>query len=57
MNEKFDVGENQQIFEQAGIVDIFLDDLTMEGLSEIGVRSFGDRLCIMKVLRKRGIVV
>ena len=57
LNEKFDVGENQQIFEQAGIVDIFLDDLTMEGLSEIGVRSFGDRLCIMKVLRKRGIVV
>ena len=57
LSKRFNVAENQNIFQQAGITDYLLEDLTMELLLEIGVQSMGDRLHIMKVLRKRKIVV
>ena len=52
MYSRFHIAEIFKLFKDAGITDDVLEDLTEKGLENIGVLNYGDRLRIMKVLKK-----
>ena len=56
LHASFNVLDNMKLFKRAKVTDDLLGDLTEEGLQhEIGILSYGDRLRIMKVLRRHGL--
>ena len=48
--------DHERLFVAAGVTDDVLGDLDDEGLKEIGVEKYGERLRIIKCLRGHGML-